>query len=98
MSYIVDIQPEAEAEIREAYQYYEAQSQGLGSEFLRALDAAVELIRRHPQGFQVVEGEVRRVLLRRFPYGVFYLLDEQTIVVIACFHASRDPQEWQRRL
>jgi plasmid stabilization system protein ParE len=45
-----------------------------------------------------VEGEARRVILRRFPYGVFYEIHGDEVVVLACFHSSRDPREWQERI
>jgi len=41
---------------------------------------------------------VRRALLRRFPYAVLFRIDQNAITVLACFHASRDPQQWQRRI
>jgi plasmid stabilization system protein ParE len=91
------VRPEAEAEFREAYNYYEARAEGLGNEFLRAVDASLAAIQRHPQMYAVVHNGVRRALLRRFPYGIFYVAEPETIVVIACFHASRDPQAWQGR-
>jgi plasmid stabilization system protein ParE len=45
-----------------------------------------------------VDHEVRRALTRRFPYAIFYLVDEEQVVVIAVFHSSRDPKEWKARL
>jgi plasmid stabilization system protein ParE len=52
----------------------------------------------HPEAYALVRGEARRASLRRFPYSVIYVLDEATIVILACFHASRDPGEWERRV
>lgn len=96
-TFFVSIKPEAEAEIKEAYQWYESRAQGLGAEFVRAVDACLSSIERNPRSYAVIHDAIRRALLRRFPYGIFYFLDGQRIVVIACFHASRDPQHWQRR-
>jgi plasmid stabilization system protein ParE len=45
-----------------------------------------------------VEEEVRRVLLRRFPYSIFYEARSSDVVVLACFHSARDPQEWKERI
>jgi plasmid stabilization system protein ParE len=92
------IRPEAEADIAEAYAYYEEASEGLGAEFLRAVEAALATIERTPQLYAVVHRQVRRALLRRFPYGIFYVADGDTIVVLACFHARRNPNQWQRRI
>ena len=90
--------PEADLEINEAAEWYEASGQGLAVEFLRVLDACIESIRRDPLLYPMVRGEVRRAMLRRFPYSVIYAVHEDEIVVIACFHGQRDPKRWQNRL
>lgn len=90
--------PEADLEINEAAEWYEAREQGLAVEFLRVLDACIESIRRSPLLYPVVSGEVRRAVLRRFPYSVIYMVREDEILVIACFHGQRDPKRWQDRL
>jgi plasmid stabilization system protein ParE len=54
-------------------------------------------VQRNPQVFPKVHKEVRRVLMRKFPYALFYLIEEESIVVVACFHAKRDPIDWLRR-
>jgi plasmid stabilization system protein ParE len=92
------IRPEAEADIAAAYFYYEAASDGLGAEFLRAVEAALAIVERTPELYAVVYRGVRRALLRRFPYGVFFLVEGETIIVLACLHARRDPAQWQRRV
>ena len=66
------IQPEAEAEIREAFEWYEGRAKGLGAEFVRAVDACHSLMERNPTASAVVHKQVRRALVRRFSYG--YLL------------------------
>jgi plasmid stabilization system protein ParE len=90
-------QPEAEAEITEAFRWYEDKNEGLGSEFMRALDASLSSIQRNPTAYAAVHKQMRRAVLRRFPYSVIYLFDTGRIVVLACFHASRDPQQWRDR-
>lgn len=94
----VRIRPEAEADLVAAYTYYEHAAEGLGAEFLRAVEATLAMIERNPLLYSSVHGEVRRGLLRRFPYGVFYTVTGEEIVVLACFHARRDPARWQSRL
>ena len=65
--------PSAEFEIRDAFNWYEERATGLGSKFLRNIDACLQLIRRHPNIFPMVEGEIRYAVLRRFPYQIYYL-------------------------
>lgn len=90
--------PEADLEINEAAEWYEARGQGLAVEFLRVLDACIESIRRDPLLYPVVHGQARRAMLRRFPYGVVYTVVEVEVVIIACFHSRRDPKHWQDRV
>jgi len=91
------IRPEAEAEIAEAFDYYAAAAEGLGDSFLRAVEACLAAIERSPAQYALAHKNVRRALLRRFPYSVFYVVEQEQIVVLACFHARRDPKQWQRR-
>jgi plasmid stabilization system protein ParE len=90
--------PAARAEATDAQDWYEAQAPGLGRRFRAELDAAVQRIVANPQQFPVVLQDARRARLHIFPYGLFFRVAPNAIEVIACFHASRDPQQWQRRV
>ena len=92
------IRPEAEAEMTEAFDWYEDRSSGLGSEFLLCLDAVFNSILRTPQQFPQVHRIVRRALTRRFPYEVFFVEDGERVVVLSVFHAKRNPKRWQERI
>lgn len=94
----VVFRPEADLEINEAADWYEARGQGLAPEFFRILDACIESIRRDPLLNPVVYGEARRAVLRRFPYSVIYAVRNEEIIVIACIHGRRDPKSWRDRL
>lgn len=87
----------AEADLAEAFEWYEQRSRGLGLEFLRAVDVTFATIARTPQRFPRVHQEIRRARLRRFPYGVFFLEQAGTISVLAVMHAHRDPRRWLSR-
>ena len=97
MSYPLLIKPEAELDIQDAYQYYEESQLGLGSEFVRAIDACFAKIGRSPLAYPMLHKQIRRALIRKFPYGVFYILEDNRVVVIACLHARREPIQWQDR-
>jgi plasmid stabilization system protein ParE len=98
VSYEVIVEPEAEADIIQAAVWYEQQASGLGFDFNRIVDACLADISRNPKRFPVVHAKAHRALLRRFPFGVFFLIDGQAVHVIACLHVRRDPDRWQRRL
>jgi len=91
------IRPDAERDVAEAYGWYEARVPGLGSDFLLSIDAALSSIQRTPKMYRTVYKDVRRGLVRRFPYGIFYVVEEGRIVVLGILHAGRDPKTWQDR-
>ena len=61
---------QARAELLEACDWYDARSPGLGLEFMRVVEAALDLVLRMPQAFTPVRGDIRQVVLRRFPYTI----------------------------
>jgi plasmid stabilization system protein ParE len=91
------IHPEAKLEVQETFDYYEEKSKGLGLEFMRSLDAGMQSIKRNPLAYQKVYEETRRVLLRKFPYAIFYIAETNRITVLACFHQKRSEIDWLRR-
>src|SRR5262249_52433358 len=98
MSFKVILRPEAESDLSNTYLWYNERSAGLGAEFMRSVDAGLAAIARYPLGFPHVHKKIRRCFLRRFPYGLFYLLHGRAIIVLACFHFKRDPQQILVRL
>ena len=97
MSLQIIIRPAAESELAEAYEWYEERRQGLGDDLLLSVEATLAAIGEDPEAFPIVQRSIRRALIRRFPFGVFYILEETNIIVLAVFHARRDPKQWQRR-
>jgi len=89
--------PEAELDLDEAYSWYEAQAPEFAADFLGALNTCIASIRRHPEAYQLVDAAMRRALLRRFPYAVFFEVGPVEIVVYAVFHGARHPTAWKRR-
>jgi plasmid stabilization system protein ParE len=87
----------ARTELIEAQDWYEGEASGLGRRFRRAIDVLAERMSANPRQFPVVFKNVRRALLRGFPYALFFVVEHETLLVIACFHASRDPLQWQKR-
>ena len=92
------LSPESEKEIQDAYEWYEAQRIGLGNEFMLCLDATMHSIARNPLIYQVVHKNIRRGVLRRFPYCIFFLKEYNHIQVLAVFHAHRNPVNWKNRV
>lgn len=97
MKHDLIVRPEAEAELAEAFNWYEQQVAGLGSRFLLSIDAAINSIQRNPFQHPIIYKNIRRALTRRFPYQVFFIVDDLQIIVIAIFHGMRNPCVWQGR-
>lgn len=87
--------PEAVDESVAAADYYDEKRDGLGAEFLACITEAAGRAKRQPNSFARVDGEVRRVLVRRFPYGLFFILEGESLVVLAVGHARQAPGHWK---
>jgi len=90
--------PEARAEFLSAIDFYEACRSGLGYDFAAEIQLTVETIRRFPKAWPVLEGDIRRSLIRRFPYGIIYTEEDNVILILAVMHLHRDPEYWKHRL
>ncbi len=85
--------PEARAELLEAQSWYESRATGLGLEFARAVEAAVESAVRNPAAFAFVADNCQRILLRRFPFSLVYRARRKELLVLALFHHRRSPSK-----
>ena len=94
MALAVVYRPKVGRDLAAGFGYYEEQSRGLGEQFLSAVDAAFDAIERYPEMFSRVHGEVRRALVTRFPYAVFYRVEFKRVVVLTVLHTARDPKAW----
>jgi plasmid stabilization system protein ParE len=91
------VRPAAAADIEEAFLWYERKRPGLGEEFLEIVNAAMDEIAAQPARHPVIYRNARRLLLRRFPYALYYRVHDDDILVVACMHGRRSPKRWQQR-
>lgn len=89
--------PEAARELTGSIKYYEEKSDGLGAEFLDEVEQAIAQILSHPDSGTLLAGDVRRVLLNRFPFGIIYEVSEDLLTVNAVTHMRRHPDYWKSR-
>jgi plasmid stabilization system protein ParE len=94
----VTYHPDAEAELREAATYYESQNPGTADRLLREFDALVVQIAAAPERWPIVEGDLRRRVMKRFPYGVYYRVSGDGIRILVVKHHKRHPDYWRYRL
>lgn len=87
----------ARHEFEKAALWYEERRPGLGLEFAAEINSAINLMAENPERFPVMHRDIRCVRARRFPYSVFFRPESRRIVVLAVFHARRDPSVWKQR-
>ncbi|MFZ2404336.1 MAG: type II toxin-antitoxin system RelE/ParE family toxin [Methylobacter sp.] len=84
----------AQTELDQAFEWYENQQKDLGVQFLNEFDAAIRRIANYPESYILIEKDVRRCLVKRFPYGILYGVNADKIIVIAVAHLHRKPDYW----
>ncbi len=97
MTYFVRIRPDAELDLAEAAFWHEQQNPGLGKQFLEAVLDVLSKLEQSPMMYAVVHRQTRRALTRRFPFGLYFRVEDDTVVIVAVMHASRHPQRWKIR-
>jgi len=97
MSLPVSFRPQADAEVQAAYRWYEERRSGLGDEFRGALDQIIDRVGHQPDSFPRVHRNIRRALLDRFPFGVYFEVIDTLVVVLGVVHGHRDPTRWTSR-
>lgn len=90
--------PEALADLEEATLYYEESRPGLGETFSAEVFRLIQRIVDSPRQFPVIERTMRRGVLHRFPYSIYFLFDSGEVVILAILHHRRDPAIWKGRL
>ncbi len=96
--YQIKAEPSVDADVEAVFDWYEGEQEGLGLEFVDELRAVYLRIVDGPLKYVELRSRIRRALTGRFPYAVYFSIEETVVVVLAVLHAARDPAEWQRRV
>ncbi len=96
--FALNFKPDVYVDIQVAYDWYEKQKIGLGEDFLLALEDSYIKITQTPKIYQKIHKHIRRSLVHRFPYSLFFIIEEDKIVVIAVLHIKRKPTAWMNRV
>jgi hypothetical protein len=88
----------AQLEVDNAVEWYNSKIYGLGTHFLDEIDRIIRRIVKYPLSSMKIENDIRRCQLSRFPYGIIYGVDSDTIIIIAVAHLHREPYYWIDRL
>ena len=97
MSFAASFNRLAEAELREAANYYESEAPGLGRHFLSAVESALAEVLDFPLAGSPLRGEVRRKGIGRFPYQLLYRVAGKEVRILAVMHKRRRPLYWAER-
>ena len=89
--------PEAESEFNRAIDYYEDIEPGLGYDFAIEVYSAIQRAVSFPKAWPIIDGEVRRTLVKRFPFGILYAEENGRIFVAAVMNLHRQPEYWKDR-
>jgi plasmid stabilization system protein ParE len=87
----------AKDELEEAAAWYNDHQRGLGEEFLNEAAEAIDRAAHHPERHPFIFRDVRRTVLRRFPYAIYFRQRDDSLVILAVFHGRRNPLVWKRR-
>ncbi len=96
--YTLFINKFAEEDLENSKKYYDNQQQGLGSDFLLEIKEVVLRIEKNPYQFSVIDKKARKVSLKRFPFAIFFVVEDNLINVFSIFHFSRNPDVWRKRI
>ncbi|MDP2903964.1 MAG: type II toxin-antitoxin system RelE/ParE family toxin [Methylovulum sp.] len=98
MSLSISFHRAARTEFIEASAWYDDKQRGLALEFMAEIERCVSLASEYPYQHVIVHKDIRRIVANRFPYSVYFRVEERRIVVLAVFHGKRDPALWQDRV
>ena len=97
MSWRVIVRSAARAEMDQAHLWYAERSSQAATKFTDVLEAGLAAIGRDPLRYPVIHNNMRRYNMPPFPYGLYYAVEAELVVVLSCFHGRRDPAMWRRR-
>ena len=98
MEYVLEFRTEVRDELDNAYSWYESKQLGLGDEFIDCIDETLNRISLSPEAYPIIYRDVRRAIVRRFPFVIYYRIISSRVIVTAIFHGRRDPKSWQSRI
>ncbi len=85
---------EAVYEFRDSVKWHESKAEGLGLRFTDEIDSTVERIKLNPELYREVAKDIRRIQVNRFPYSIFYKIEDDILIILRVFHNKRKPVEW----
>lgn len=98
MNYVLGFRPQVVDDVAQAFHWYEGRGEGLGLEFLRAYYGALGVLSRSAEIHRLCYKGFRRILLRRFPYAIYFQVLDKDVTVVMLAHCARNPKLIKRSL
>lgn len=98
MIWEVRLRDEADQDIWKAANWYENQRQGLSHDFLDEILVTLDVLTQQALAYPILHEKTRRVIVKRFPFGIYYIVKGQTAIIVAVVHMSRNPEVWKQRI
>ncbi len=96
--YEIELSESAEKDFESSYKYYEAESPKVAEKFLKTVDKQIERISKNPDSYPVVHKDIRKSVIKRFPFLIYFQIKLAIIQIIGIFHTSRNPEIWKKRI
>jgi toxin ParE1/3/4 len=99
MLYRINVSSFSEKDLHESFSFYEEIKAGLGKIFIICINSSFKIIAENPMAFPVVYKSIRRFVVRKFPFLIYYLNNpkENETLVIAVLHSKRNPNIFKKR-
>lgn len=94
----IELSNEAEADFDKSYEFYSEDSPKVADTFFKQIKLGFEYIQQNPKSFPIAHKEVRKYVVKKFPFVIYYRIVHTVIQVIAIFHSSRNPEIWNERI
>ena len=96
--FLLEISDESRFDMIESFQWYDAIHKELGNRFENEIESELQRLIKNPFHFETKHKKVRVLFMKKFPFGIHFVIDDDKIKVIAFFHTSRNPKNWKKRI
>ena len=92
------IRPQAEYDLEESSNWYEIRTEGLGHKFMKTFESQLLSIQSNPLRYPKKYKNIRIALIKGFPFVIYFMNEEDHVVVLSVYHTSRNPKKFIKRL
>ena len=97
-NFSIELSDDAEIDLKSSFEYYFYEDSQVADSFFKQINISFEKIKQDPEMFPIVYGSIRKYVLKKFPFVIYYRIDNVIVQIIAIFHTSRNPQIWNERI